>query len=1019
MPNWTKEQLDAINKDNSNIIVSAGAGSGKTAVLTERVIRKLKSGVDINHLLVLTFTNAAASEMKDRIRKAIKKEELYEQLDYIDSAFITTFDSYAQTLVRKYHYLLNISSNFNIVESSILDITKKNIIDSIFEEEYENEDFRTLISDFQEKNDNTLKYSILTLNSKLDLKPDKIEYLNNYMEFYNDTNLNDLIDEYEKLIINKKESLKDIIYNISIYADSKFYDKLMEVINPLLESNDYENIKSNLKFTMPRVTNTNDELSTYKKELKENIDKLINLTYYKKEELKENLLSTKKNINVIIRLIKKLDEKIYEYKKHNDLYEFNDIAKLAIEIVKNNKEVNDEIKYYFNEIMVDEYQDTSDMQEAFINLIENQNVYMVGDIKQSIYRFRHANPSIFRNKYNNYSNNIGGIKIDLLKNFRSREEVLKNINEIFDSIMDELIGNASYRKTHRMVYGNTMYELKANQNYDIDIYNYKKEDNYKKYPNEVIEAFIIGRDIQNKISNKYQILDKETKELRDFRYDDACIILDRGTAFDTYKKIFEYLGIPLVVWQDELLSESTSISIIKNIISLIVKIKNKEFDTEFRYYFTSIARSYLFEYDDNTILDIFLNNNFYNTEIYKIAHDISINLDTMDNNMILDSIIDKFNIYYNAIKVGDMKKTIVRLDNLSNLFKSLKDLGYTPYDLPNYFKELNSDSKFSLNTKVPLNVNLMNIHKSKGLEFSVCYFAGFNSKFNDSDIKDNFIFDSLYGFIIPFYKEGIGNTILKDLFKEKYIQEDISERIRLFYVALTRAKEKMIMVTSLEEDNNLYDIVPNNIRMKYRSFKDIMASIYKKMDKYIKNIDLDNYNITLDYDIIKSNNYSSNIDMNNDKIEIKELNIDKNIIEESRFSKVTHKLNDIEEINNMQLGTYIHYLFEITDFKNPNIDSKYKEYILEFIKQIDLNCNIYKEYEFIYTEDNIIKHGIIDLMLEYKDYIDIIDYKLKNTIDENYKKQVSGYKKYIETLTNKKVNTYLYSILDKKKVEIK
>ena len=121
----------------------------------------------------------------------------------------------------------------------------------------------------------------------------------------------------------------------------------------------------------------------------------------------------------------------------------------------------------------------------------------------------------------------------------------------------------------------------------------------------------------------------------------------------------------------------------------------------------------------------------------------------------------------------------------------------------------------------------------------------------------------------------------------------------------------------------------------------------------------------------------------------------------------------------MQLGTYIHYLFEITDFKNPNIDSKYKEYILEFIKQIDLNCNIYKEYEFIYTEDNIIKHGIIDLLLEYKDHIDIVDYKLKNTIDENYKKQVSGYKKYIETLTNKKVNTYLYSILDKKKVEIK
>ena len=164
MPNWTKDQQSAIDKENSNIIVSAGAGSGKTAVLTARVIRKLKDGVDVNKLLVLTFTNEAANEMKNRIRSAIQKEEsLKKQLDYIDSAYITTFDSYALSIVKKYHYLLNLSKNISIVDSSIINIKKKEFIEEIFEELYNKEDesFLKLINDFCTKDDKDLKKQIL------------------------------------------------------------------------------------------------------------------------------------------------------------------------------------------------------------------------------------------------------------------------------------------------------------------------------------------------------------------------------------------------------------------------------------------------------------------------------------------------------------------------------------------------------------------------------------------------------------------------------------------------------------------------------------------------------------------------------------------------------------------------------------------------------------------------------------------------------------------------------------------
>ena len=165
-------------------------------------------------------------------------------------------------------------------------------------------------------------------------------------------------------------------------------------------------------------------------------------------------------------------------------------VELAKYLVEENKEIREEIKNNLNEILIDEYQDTNDVQEEFISYIANNNVYMVGDIKQSIYRFRNANPYIFKNKYDNYSNNNGGIKIDLNKNFRSREEVIGNINLMFDRIMDDIIGGADYSKTHQMIFGNMMYKGEGdnNQNNNFEVYSYLNDTNYKK---EEVEAFIL------------------------------------------------------------------------------------------------------------------------------------------------------------------------------------------------------------------------------------------------------------------------------------------------------------------------------------------------------------------------------------------------------------------------------------------------------------------------------------------------------------------------------------------------
>jgi ATP-dependent helicase/nuclease subunit A len=1029
MPSWTKEQEQAIEEEGKNIIVSAGAGSGKTAVLSERVIRKLNN-TDINKLLILTFTKEAANEMKERIRKKIKKNpELKKQLDIIDSAYITTFDSYSLSLVKKYYYLLNISPNISIIDASIINIKKNEYIEEIFDKLYEekNQKFERLIKDFCTKDDKEIKNYIIDLNNKLDLKLNKEKYIKNYIaNFFNDKTIENNIEKYTNLIKEKIKEINNLLYDIQILVEGKFYEKLIDALNPLLNSISYEEIRNNSNIKLPPLPKgSEEEVKEKKEELKSLIDNIKELTEIESIDiLKENILKTKDYIEIILEIIKELDKKIYNFKEQSEMYEFNDIAKMAIKVLEENENIRLELKNYYNEIMVDEYQDTNDIQEKFISLIENNNVYMVGDIKQSIYRFRNANPNIFRNKYNNYEKLNGGIKIDLLKNFRSRFEVLDDINLIFNLVMNDKIGGAEYRETHQMIFGNKTYieEGKINEKHNFEILNYKYED--KTYTKEEIEIFTIATDIKNKIESHYKVFDKDNLIVRDIEYKDFCIIMDRNTEFPKYKKIFEYMQIPLTLYQDEVLTLENDILVLKNIMNFIIKINKKEFDTEFKYCFTSIARSYLFRLSDKEIFNIFKEKDFYNTEIYKISKEISDNIENLTNEEFINEIVNKFNIIENTIKTGNIEASMIRIEYLLNLSKNLTELGYTPFELTEYIKEMvdgKNEIKYSLNTKAGNNVKIMNIHKSKGLEFHICYYSGLHKTFNISDLKQLFTIDNELGIIAPYVDEKPKETIYKYLLKDKYMKEEIAEKIRLFYVAMTRCKEKMILVTSLtdKEKNKVHNLVEDNIRLKYKSFLDILNSIKENIKEYIVNIDLEKQNLTKDYNEIKENNYKSLLHKNNNKIEKRKINIESKIKEETHFSKTTNKLITKEEYKNMKLGTDIHYLLELIDFKNPdlkNINEFYKNKIQNFLNQELLKnikaANIYKEYEFIETNENETLHGIIDLMLEYKDHIDIIDYKLKNIEDDAYLEQLNGYKNYIEKKSNKKVNIYLYSIME-------
>lgn len=1035
MPKWTEEQLSAINEEGKNIIVSAGAGSGKTAVLSTRVLRKLKNGVNINELLILTFTKAAAHEMKERIRKAIKKEEnLKEQLDMIDASYITTFDSYALSVVKKYHYLLNVSSDVSICESSAIALKKEEILDDIFDNLYQNKNakFLKLIGDFCTKDDKEIKNYIISINNKLDMKYDKREYLENYISNYFDNNkINEDINSYINLILDKIDIIKDELKTLEIYVYNDYYIKFYDSIKNLLNSKTYMEIKSNLNIKLPTIPKGTDDGG---KNSKENIGGIIKeiqelCSYKNLDEIKSSILSTVDYLEIICKIILELDNKIQDFKKDNDVFEFNDIAKMAIKVVKENNDIKNELKNYFNEILVDEYQDTNDLQEDFINLISNNNVYMVGDIKQSIYRFRNANPYIFKNKYDNYSKNNGGLKIDLNKNFRSRKETLDNINVIFNIIMDNVIGGAEYKDSHQMVFGNTTYENegKTSQNNNFEIYNYEY-DKELGYTKEEIEAFIIAEDIKNKINNKYKVFDKDELILRNIEYKDFVILMDRTTNFELYKKIFEYMHIPLNVLKDETINNGIDIYVLRNILKLILNLKEKDFNEDFKYSFVSIARSFLFSYNDNDIFNCIKNNDYFNSQIIIKANKILDKLDNINNSNLIEMIINEFDFYEKLITIGNIEESLVRIEYINNLANNLNSIGYNIYDFINYLDniiEKQYDIKYSTNTESLNSVQIMTIHKSKGLEYHVCYYSGLYAKFNISDLKEKFVYDNTYGIISPYVNNGIYNTIYKTLLKDKYMKDEISEKIRLFYVALTRCKEKMILVSNindcLEYKKNNRGLINNITRLKYASFDDILKSIKEDIDEYITKIDLSNIPLSKDYNIIKDNNYTSKIPKSDDIIHFNPIIIDNNVLEEKSFSKKTNKLLSSIEKKNIEMGKYIHYIFEIVDFKNPDIknldiDDFYKTKLLKFLhnpilKNID-EAKIYKEYEFIYESNNITYHGIIDLMLEYEDEIIIIDYKLKNTKDENYVKQLGGYKNYIQAKTNKQVKTYLYSIID-------
>lgn len=527
---WTKEQEQAIKEKDSNILVAAAAGSGKTAVLVERIIHKIiDENIDIDKLLVVTFTNAAASEMRERVLDAIYKkleedpenQNLQRQITLLNKASICTIDSFCLDVVRNYFYELdNISPNFRIGDTTEIELLKQEVIEELFEKKYEeeNEDFNKLINIYTSYRDDTpLKEIILKIYNYIQSNPFPEKWLNKKIEMFNiNTNEDaedfsttiwgkELLKEVDEELIDDITTLQDVEKSLSYDSElDKFWQTIrsdIEMLQALKNNLDnwdkaYE-ISQNISFiTWPRKkieSEIKEEAKAIRDDIKKKLNKVISkILICDSKEAKQDIKDMFGTLKKLQKIIIEFQEEFSKRKRDKNIVDFNDIEHLALKILLKETEgepipteVAKKYKEKYCEIAIDEYQDSNLVQEYILKSVSKENnIFMVGDVKQSIYKFRQAMPELFLEKYENYQiienkKEEDNLKIKLFKNFRSRDKVLSFTNLIFQNIMSNMLGDIEYNKEEYLNLGADYPLIEQNLKTEINIINLKENEEEK------------------------------------------------------------------------------------------------------------------------------------------------------------------------------------------------------------------------------------------------------------------------------------------------------------------------------------------------------------------------------------------------------------------------------------------------------------------------------------------------------------------------------------------------------------
>ncbi|MBS7144823.1 MAG: helicase-exonuclease AddAB subunit AddA [Roseburia sp.] len=919
---WTTEQQQVIDLRNRNILVSAAAGSGKTAVLVERIVKIITDKnhpVDIDHLLIVTFTNAAAAEMRERIGNAIEKaldeqpgdEHLLRQLTLIHNAQITTIDSFCLYVVRNHFHEIDLEPNFRIGDEGELKLLREDVLGRVLEQNYEepSEAFSDFVEGYASgRTDAALNEMILQLYEFSRSYPWPEKWLDSFVGAYRietreeldraewlaplTENIRFVLKDCEQLLkqalaVTQQDDGPDM-YEKAVRSDLEKYEGLSKLTSFCELSGALSDIKYDRLASSRGFEGDPDKLELVKslrEQAKDVVKKLCKQYFFCSPEMMiEQLERTEPMLEEVVRLTKQFADEFAAAKRRKNLVDFHDVEHFALQILVDEetekaKKTAEEFRDTFEEIMIDEYQDSNEVQETLLRSISREergenNIFMVGDVKQSIYRFRLARPELFMKKYDSYSLEESTTqRIDLHKNFRSREEVLTCTNDIFYKIMARSLGNVEYDAEAALYPGASYPAMPVQENpvgekaaedekvsgkqingFTPEILLADSNDELLEDTDfsdkKTLEAKIVAEEIRHLMKTQ-PVTDKATGELRAARYSDIVILLRSLSGWaDSLVEVLNGNGIPAHTVSSTGYFSTVEVQTVLSILRLL---DNPRQDIPM----AAVLRSPMAGLTDEELAVLRLEDGSvpFHEAVLELAEGLyeedgkkeisnpeadqkqGKNADEKPENHIESTAHQKLLEFYKKYRqlrqlvpdtpihelieiilcetgyghyVAAMPAGNRRTANLNMLLEKAAAYEKTSYKglfhFVRYIDELQKyDVDFGEADMVGENedvVRIMSIHKSKGLEFPIVIVSGMGKNFNKQDTRSKMVLHPELGIGLDYMdgKKRIKSpTIAKKAIAKQIDLENLGEELRVLYVALTRAKEKLILTGTLKD----------------------------------------------------------------------------------------------------------------------------------------------------------------------------------------------------------------------------
>ena len=903
---WTPAQKSAIDTRDCNVLVSAAAGSGKTAVLVERIISMITDpdkNIDIDRLVVVTFTKAAAAQMKDKIRKALDSMldenpgdvNLLRQITLLNTAQITTIDSFCLWIIRNHFPEVNLDPGFRIMDEGEKKLIENDVLEDVLEEFYAeaDEEFFNLVDAFGMGRDDSGLVSIIDKIYRFSRSNPWIdEWFDECMLVYDDETydnpaIKELYDSIKNALLDYRDKYNRLVDICSEPAGPAAYTGALQSdllgINEMINSQDFGELGRKIRtFSFEALSRKKDagadpDIKEYvkgqRKLFKDYIGRLNDKIFLKEDDgIFEDMQGAGIQIRTLLKVAKVYAKRVSEVKREKGIIDFNDMEHLALSILVKKEdgklvytETADKLANRFEEILIDEYQDSNQLQEVILNAVsktrlsgENNNIYMVGDVKQSIYKFRLACPELFIEKYDTYGETGDNVRIELQKNFRSRENVLECANDVFSHIMNKNFSGIGYDETVRLnagfpypEYSDSNYGDEANKSTDVILIS---SENEEEATTRELEADRLAKLIEGIVSSGVNVYDADENIYRPAEYRDIVILTRSVTGWaDTFADALMDRGIPAYTDSSTGYFSVREIQVILSMLTIVDNpVQEISLAAAMMSYFGGFTAAELGmvrklgreHADKNTHNNLYEHlkavavlggaDNIQETDVKQLSGKCALFLAKLTEYRDKSSVEPLYDLCWEMIYdsgyydyVGTMPAGAQRQANLNVLLERAAGYGKSSYSgLFNFLRYIERLKKFdedfaegaaSLDNENL--VRIMSIHKSKGLEFPIVILAGAHKSINFMDATAPVLVDQNLGIAVDYVdleRRTKTPTIIKGAMARRIVRESIAEEERLLYVAMTRAREKLIITGVVKDADKTLD--------KYRAKSEELAT---------------------------------------------------------------------------------------------------------------------------------------------------------------------------------------------------